>query len=227
MSPIGIIDHAIATWGYYVVFGLAALEGFGVFFVPGETALIAAAIYAGETHKLSIILVLVAAFAGAIIGDNCAFWIGREYGFSFLRRYGRLVRVNEKRLKFLQYLFLRYGRPIVFIGRLVMLVRAFESFLAGANAMDWRRFAVTNAAAVLVWDCIWGLGAWWLGKKSNTLLEAIGIGIFIVICILLGVFWAYFHRHEDELEAASEKAFPGPLRGRRPGTPAAAPAEKA
>lgn len=212
----GTINHAIAHWGYTAVAVATAAEGFGFFFVPGETTLMAAAIYAGATGKLSIIIVLAAAVGGAIIGDNVAFLVGREFGFKLLRRYGHYVHLHEKRLKYVQYMFLRHGVPIVFIGRFVMLLRAWEAFLAGADAMPWHEFAPVNAAAIVVWVCIWGLGAWGFGQASSNLLDWIGIGIFVVICAILIAGWLDFRRHEDELEAKADKALPGPLQSHRP-----------
>jgi len=218
-----VIQHAIATWGYYAVFSLCALEGFGFFFVPGETALIVASIAAAGpgTHpaqQLSIVWVLVVAFCGAVLGDNFSFWVGHKFGFGLLYRYGPYVKLNFKRLKFIQYLYLRYGRPIVFVGRFIMLLRAWESFLAGANTMPWRKFAPVNAAAILIWVLVWGLGAYALGEASETVLEAVGIAIFVVFCVLFVLGWIYFRRHEDELEAASERALPGHLRPRPEGS---------
>ena len=69
-------------------------------------------IYVGHTGKLDIVIVLLVAFCGAIIGDNFAFLAGRKLGFRLLRRHGHYIRLNEKRLKFIQYLYLRYGIPI-------------------------------------------------------------------------------------------------------------------
>ncbi len=217
MSIFGnTLNHLIAHWGYLAVFLATAMEGFGLFFVPGETTLILASIYAGGTGKLSIVLVLFAAFCGAVLGDNFAFLVGHRYGFGLLRRHGHYIRLNERRVKFIQYLFLRHGRPIVFVGRFVMLLRAWEAFLAGADAMPWREFAPTNAAAILVWICIWGLGAWGLGQASRSVLEWGGIAIFVIVCILLIAGWFYFRRHEERLEAKADKALPGPLRAHRP-----------
>lgn len=181
----GTINHLIATWGYVAVFGVVALEGFGLFFLPGETTLVAAAIYAAESGKLSIIVLLLAAFCGTMLGDNFSFWIGQRFGFRLLRRYGHHIKLNEKRLKFIQYLFLRYGHPIVFIGRFVMILRAWEAFMAGADAMPWRQFAPTNAAAILVWALVWGGGAYWLGQASSSLLKRVGIGILVIVLIIL------------------------------------------
>lgn len=225
-----IVHHVLATWGYYAVFGFTALEGFGLFFIPGETMLIAASIAAagvfakGAAH-LEIVWVLVCAVGGAVLGDNFSFWVGQKLGFPFLNYYGHYVKLDLKRLKFVQYLYLRYGRPIVFVGRFVMLLRAWESFLAGANAMPWTRFAPTNAAAILVWACVWGLGAYGLGQASERVLWPITIAIAVVIGILMIVGWIYFHRHEEELEAKADKALPGPLRARRRGGRAAAGAK--
>jgi membrane protein DedA with SNARE-associated domain len=210
------IDHVIASWGYVAVFGVVALEGFGLFFLPGETTLIAAAVVAGSTGRLSIVLVVLAAFCGAVIGDNFSFWMGRRFGFPLLRRYGPYIGLREKRLKFVQYLFLRYGRPIVFVGRFAVLLRSWEAFMAGANAMSWRRFAPTNASAILVWACIWGGGAWWIGAASTSLLRWVGIAIFLAVAATLIAAAVYFHRHEDELEERADEALPGPLRAHRP-----------
>lgn len=216
MSYIGtIVGNAIAHWGYIAVFVMTALEGFGFFFIPGETTLMAAAIVAGHTGRLDIIVVLLAAICGAIIGDNFAFLMGRHFGFPLLRRYGHIIHVDEKRLKFIQYLFLKYGKPIVFIGRFVVILRAWEAFLAGANALPWRTFAPVNAAAIVVWACVWGLGAWAVGQASKDILVWLSIGILIVIVILLTIGSIYYHRHEEEFEAKAEEALPGPLHAHR------------
>ena len=80
MLPLADIHHLIETYGYGVIAGIVALEGMGIP-VPGETALIVAAIYAQRTHHLTIGLVIAAAVAGAIVGDNTGFFIGREVGY--------------------------------------------------------------------------------------------------------------------------------------------------
>ena len=102
------LTHLLTMYGYWAVLVFVAIESTGIPF-PGETMLLVAAIYAGTTHHLLIPLVIVAAAAGAIIGDNIGFWIGREGGYRLLRRYGRYIRLEERRLKLGQYLFLKHG----------------------------------------------------------------------------------------------------------------------
>ena len=88
--------------------------------------------------------------------------------------------------------------------------------MAGADAMPWRRFAPTNASAILIWAGIWGGGAWWIGETSTSLLRRVGIAIFLIVAAILIAGGVYFHRHEDELERRADEALPGPLRAHRP-----------
>jgi membrane protein DedA with SNARE-associated domain len=79
------LNHLLATYGYWAVLLFVAIESTGIPF-PGETMLLAAAIYAGTTHHLPIAGVVAAAAAGAILGDNLGFAIGHEGGFRLLHR---------------------------------------------------------------------------------------------------------------------------------------------
>src|SRR5918911_729516 len=84
-----------------------------------------------------LFVAIAAAAAGAILGDNLGFWVGREGGYRLLRRYGYLVRLDERKLKLGHYLFQRHGGKVVFFGRFVAVLRALAAFLAGANGMAW------------------------------------------------------------------------------------------
>jgi membrane protein DedA with SNARE-associated domain len=90
--------------------------------------------------------VLSRAAAGAITGDNLGYWVGRRLGRALLRRYGRYIRIDEKRLRLGQYLFVRYGGAVVFFRRFLAVLGALAAVLAGANRMPWGRFFFFNAA---------------------------------------------------------------------------------
>ena len=139
-------DHVgwIAHYGYWAVLALVGLESMGLP-LPGETALIAAAVYAGTSHELNLAGVIAAASAGAVIGDNIGYGIGRVVGFPLVVRYGPRIGLDERRIKLGQYLFRRYGGAIVFFGRFVAVLRAFAALLAGINRMSWPRFFFFNA----------------------------------------------------------------------------------
>src|SRR5271166_4970652 len=116
----------LSIYGYFAIFVIVGLESAGVP-MPGETILVASALLAGQ-GKMSIYGVVGAAALGAILGDNCGYWVGRELGFPIAYRYGRFVHLDERRLKLGQYLFLKHGGKIVFFGRFIAILRAFESY---------------------------------------------------------------------------------------------------
>jgi len=206
----GELHHLIATYGYGIIGLIVALEGMGIP-VPGETALIVAAIYAGRTHELNIFLVIVAAATGAMIGDNTGFFIGRELGYRLVLRYGRYVGLNEKRIKLGQYLFQLHGGKVVFIARFVAVLRTIAALLAGINQMVWRRFVVFNAAGGILWASLYGSAAFALGREIEHFAKPVGIALgFAAATAIIGGLM-FLRRHEARLEAEAERALPGPL----------------
>ncbi len=202
--------HAfLSTYGYLAIFVIVGLESAGVP-MPGETALVAAAILAAK-GTLHLYGVIGAAAAGAIFGDNCGYWVGREFGFPLAYRYGRHIKLDEKRLKLGQYLFLRHGGKIVFFGRFVAVLRAFAAFLAGVNRYNWERFFFFNAAGGIVWASIFGVGGYMLGKAFE--IYARPVGVAVLVCAIIGAYVAarFIRHHESALEEEALKAFPGPL----------------
>jgi membrane protein DedA with SNARE-associated domain len=208
------LHHLVAHYGYFAVFAIVALESAGVP-LPGETALLTAAVFAGQ-GTLNIDAVILAAAAAAIFGDNCGYWVGREFGFPLLFRYGRVLRLDEGKLKVAQYLFLRHGGKIVFFGRFVAILRTFAAFLSGVNRLPWPRFLMFNAAGGVVWASIFGLGGYFLGVAFETYARPVGIGA--LICAVVGAIAAsrFIAHHAEGLRAEAEAALPGPLLAPKP-----------
>lgn len=204
------LSHLVVTYGYWAVFCLVALESSGVP-LPGETTLIAAAVYAGTTHRIDIGGVILAATGGAILGDNLGYWVGREFGFPLLLRYGRYIGADEARLKLGRYLFLRYGGAIVFFGRFVAVLRVLAALLAGANRMAWGRFLVFNAVGGVLWATAYGLAGYFFGKAVHRFTGPIGFATFALAAAALVVAWFALRRHERQLQAMAQRTFPGPL----------------
>jgi membrane protein DedA with SNARE-associated domain len=200
----------LAAYGYLAVFLFIGIESMGIPF-PGETMLITAAIYAGNTHRLNIVLVIAAAAAGAIVGDNLGYGVGHWGGYRLVRRYGRLIRLHEGRLKLGQYMFRKHGGKVVFFGRFVSVLRAYAAFLAGTNRMPWRRFLVFNAAGGVLWATLFGTGAYLLGQQISRLSQAAAIGLGIVAVIVIVAFFVFLRRNEERLMAEAEAAIPTPV----------------
>lgn len=204
------LTHLLATYGYLAVLLFVTIESTGIPF-PGETILLVAAIAAGQTHQLSIAWVIVAAASGAILGDNLGFWVGREGGYRLLRRYGRYIHLEERRLKLGQYLFLKHGGKVVFFGRFVAVLRAWAAFLAGTNRMRWPRFLLFNAAGGIVWATLYGLGGYFLGDNIHRLVGPVGIVLLVLAVLLIIAGIVIVRRNEERLEDEAERALPGPL----------------
>ncbi len=173
--------------------------------------LLVAAIDAGKTHQLSIALIIAAATCGAILGDNIGFWIGREAGYRVLRRYGRYIGFDERKLKVGIYLFRKHGGKVVFFGRFVAVLRAWAAFLAGVNRMHWSRFLVFNALGGFVWATLYGLGGYFLGEQIHRLTGPVGTITIVLAVLFLIAFAIFLWRNERKLEERAEKALPGPI----------------
>jgi membrane protein DedA with SNARE-associated domain len=204
------ISHLIATYGYLALFALVGAESLGIP-LPGETALITAALYAGHTHRLSPWLIFAVAAAAAIIGDNIGFWIGDKGGYPLARRYGSKVRLDERKLKIARYLFDRHGGKVVFFGRFVSVLRTYAAFLAGTSKMRWWRFLPANAAGGILWAALYTWAAYLAGdafqRASSTITWVLGgAAVLAIVAVLLLV-----RRQTGRLAERAEVAYPGPL----------------
>ena len=205
-----ILDSLLATYGYLAVFVFVGVESIGIP-VPGETMLVTAAIYAGTTGRLSIFWVIVASAAGAIVGDNIGYLIGRTGGYRLLKRYGRYIRLEEDRLRLGQYLFHKHGPKVVFFGRFISVLRIFAAFLAGVNHMHWRRFLFFNAAGGIIWSTLYGVAAYLLGQQLLRLSGPIDLALAIVGVVLIVAAIVFLRRNEARLQREADAAMPGTI----------------
>ena len=199
------IPALLSAYGYGLVLAVVALESAGVP-LPGETVLVSAAVYAGTTHDLQIAGVIGAAAAGAIVGDNIGFWIGREAGPPILERFGDLVGLDARRRKLGQYLFLRHGGAIVFFGRFVAFLRAFAALLAGVNRLEPVRFFAFNAAGGIAWATIFGLGGYALGASFHRIAVPFRVAMLALAIAALIAGWRFYRHHEERLLDEAERA---------------------
>lgn len=143
----------LRRFGSEVPFLLVAAATLGVP-LPGETALIAAGAYVGQTHHLNPWVISVVASVAATLGDNVGFWIGDKGGYRLAKRYRSKVRLDERKLKVGCYIVDRHGTKVVFFGRFVTVPRTYAAFLAGTTKMRWRRFLPANGAGGIMWSGI-------------------------------------------------------------------------
>jgi membrane protein DedA with SNARE-associated domain len=208
-----LIADLIREYGLIAVVTTIALECLG-FPVPGETALLGAAIDAGTKHDLNIGAVIIAAASAAIVGRMIGYVMGRELGYRLVLRYGTYVGLTEGRIKLAQYLFLRHGGKIIFAAQFVPVLRSLAGLFAGASVMPWRNFLVANAVSSTVWAVSYGYAAYWAGRAFEHSHRHVAIFLVIIAVIVIIAAGIFVHRREVQLIAEAERAMPGPLKSR-------------
>ena len=163
------MQHVVNHYGLLFLFGVVAAESAGAW-VPGETALIAAGVLASQGN-FRIWEVIVVAAAGAIVGDNAGYWIGRSVGRRILSRFPRVEALLPRAERF----FRRHGGKAVFLARFVGGIRVTGAWMAGISHMPWWRFLAWNAAGGIVWATAVGLVAYYLGRAAADLIGRYGL----------------------------------------------------
>jgi membrane protein DedA with SNARE-associated domain len=173
-----------SAWSYAIIFGVAALDGFFPL-VPSETTVIAAGVLAAS-GDLRIELILPAAAAGAIVGDNVSFWVGRTLGeriaerlFSGSRRrqLDRAHRMIEER-----------GGYLIVIARFIPGGRTAATFAAGSLDWAWLRFIKFDVAAGAIWGSYAGLLGYFGGRTfKDSPFKGFLVAFGIALAITAGV----------------------------------------
>ena len=216
LAAIVNVKHLVEVAGYPLLFLLVMSESSGVP-VPGETALITAAVLASQ-GKLQIELVIGLAAAGAIVGDNIGYLIGRKGGRWLLERPGFM---HQQRLRVLEVgepFFEQHGPKAVFFGRFLLGLRVWASWLAGATRMPWRSFLLWNALGGISWAIVIGVIAYYLGHSAGNAIEAFGLyGLAAVLVAIASAFFMHRrHRRRVREGGAANAADRRPHEPREP-----------
>jgi membrane protein DedA with SNARE-associated domain len=136
-----------SPWTYAFLFVIAALDVI-IPLVPSETSVILAGVLA-STGDLHLVLVILFAAAGAIVGDNTAYWIGRKVGHRIVDRWFKGER--RKQVDWAHRQVQERGGYLIIIGRFIPGGRTAVTLSCGMLEMPWRRFIAFDVAAGLVW----------------------------------------------------------------------------
>jgi membrane-associated protein len=194
--------------GYPALVLLVMLESSGVP-LPGETALISGAVLASQ-HRLQIALVIALAAAAAIVGDNAGYLIGRKGGRWLLLRPGPFARHRARVLEVGEPFFARHGAKAVFVGRWILGLRTWASWLAGASDMPWPSFSRWNAAGGISWATTIGLIAYYTGQSATGSFAVFGVAGLTSALGAPGVLLARRQRRRGHQTLAPP---PGPVPG--------------
>lgn len=165
--------HSVAPildrYSYFAVAGIIGVESFGVP-APGQTIMVAAAIYAGA-GRLNVFAVAAIAFVAAVVGDNIGYWIGMRGGRALVHRWGRYIFITPERLDKAEKFFARRGSRIVVVARFIDGLRQLNGVIAGLTAMPWRKFLLYNAIGAALWVGWWSALSYFLGTHLVDVIE--------------------------------------------------------
>lgn len=158
-------------------------SGVFLFFLPGDTLLFSAGIYASQ-GKLSFFAVVLWAAIASILGAHAGYIIGK--------RSSKLTRVffSEHQMQKTEKFFARFGTYAVLLNRFVPVVRTIAPLLAGASGMDKKRFDTNNILGAFLWvSGIMAVG-YFLGeafpiieKYIPVILGAVVIASFVLLAV--------------------------------------------
>jgi membrane-associated protein len=169
-----------SPWTYGVLFGLAALD---VIFplVPSETSVILAGVIAATGDLILFAVILVAA-AGAVLGDNTAYWIGRKAGPRLVDRF--FAGERRKRIDWAQTQVQERGGYLILVGRFIPGGRTAVTLACGLLKMRWRRFITFDVPAGLMWASYAALLGYFGGKAFE---EQPWKGFLVAFVVALGI----------------------------------------
>ena len=159
-------------YGLWAIFVLVLLEDFGIP-VPGETVLIAGAVYAGS-GRLNVVAVAVVGFVAAVLGDNIGYAIGRFGGRAIVLRWGKYVGMTAERLDKAEDFFNRHGGKIITIARFIEGLRQANGIIAGIAKMHWLRFVAFNMLGAALWVGTWVSIGYFAGQHITTIYNSVG-----------------------------------------------------
>ncbi len=172
------------TFFYFVVFIWTFLEG--------ETIVLFAG-FAAAQGLVDPLALLVAAWLGSFCGDQCYFWLGRQFGASLLDRFPRWRHGVDTALNWLE----RYDTGFILTFRFVYGIRNFSSFALGLSAVRWKRFLRLNFAAAALWAACFVTVGYFLGHACRAVLGDLarwsGLAMLGVFVAIGGGMWL-FHR---------------------------------
>jgi membrane protein DedA with SNARE-associated domain len=199
----------LAHYGVWAILLLVLLEDFGIP-VPGETVLIAGAVFAGS-GRLNIVAVGVVGFAAAVLGDNIGYAIGRFGGRALVDRWGRYVFLTAERVDKAEAFFNRHGGKIIVFARFIEGLRQANGIIAGISGMHWLRFLAFNALGAALWVGTWVSVGYFAGQHITTIYDAITryalyAAIAAVVLIVAWIAYRLRKRHRPAAAAPTEDA---------------------
>jgi membrane protein DedA with SNARE-associated domain len=180
-------------WGYPAIFLIALIEAICIPF-PSEITFGFTGALAAEGH-LSLAAVIVAGVGGEFVGSLIAYVLGRTGGRTLVERYGKYVLLSGRDVDRATAFMTRVGAPAVLVGRMVPLLRAFISLVAGIGEMPPVRFAISTFIGGAIYGSALASIGYALGTGWHRIVKGFtDASIAVVALIVVALAVVVWHR---------------------------------
>jgi membrane-associated protein len=195
----------IAVYGilFAIIFAESGL--FFGFFLPGDSLLLTAGLFAykgvelsdGGELKLSLWVLMPLLFVAAVLGDNVGYWFGRKVGPPLFKRPQSLL-FRPKNLQAAKAFYDKHGGKTITLARFMPFIRTFVPIVAGAVSMEWRRFMFFNLFGGLMWAVGVTLAGYTLGRLIPPELLDKYFLVIVFVVIVVSLMPAFIHLWKSE-----------------------------
>lgn len=205
--------QGIVRWGGTTLVCIIVFVETGLFvgfFLPGDSLLVTAGVFAGAGH-LPIVSLLLLVTLCAIVGDQLGYWIGRTAGQALYNRQDSFF-FRRSHLQRAHDFYEKYGGKTVILARFVPIVRTFCPPVAGAAKMPYSRYLLYDICGGFIWVGSMILGGYFLGRSVPNIDKRIHWVILIVVflSILPGIIGVLRARSVARAVDASSPLPPAP-----------------
>ena len=195
------MEHFLASWGYLAIFVLSFISSMGLP-VGAEVAIIyggyLASGQAQHVTPLNIVVVIIVATLGELLGSLAGYSIGRFGGRALVDKFGKYLLLTHKDLDRADAWFARRGEPVVLFGRFIPLLRSFVSFAAGLGEMAIGKFTLYTVIACAIWCTALSYLGYSLGSSYQHVLKAFSYaGYVLAVLAVIAVAVVFWHRYRQ------------------------------
>src|SRR5665213_2312472 len=202
------LNNFLLHYSYFAIFILSFISSTGIP-AGSEVAIIGGgALASGEVHKLlsngqpsseffhlSLVLVILLALAGEVLGSMVGYLIGLKGGRAAVDKWGKYLLLTHKDLDRAEAWFARRGEPVVLFGRFIPLLRSFVSFAAGLGEMAIAKFILFTVVGCAVWCAVLTTVGYGLGSSYHRVLKDFSYaGYVAAVLVVVAVAVLFVHR---------------------------------
>ena len=203
------LTNFLFHYSYFSIFALSFISSMGIP-VGSELAIIGGgALASGDVHKLlsdgqqnpheffhlSLVVVILLALLGEVLGSTVGYLIGAKGGRLAVDKWGRYLLLTHKDLDRAEAWFDRHGEPLVLFGRFIPLLRSFVSFAAGLAEMAFAKFLIFTVIGCAVWCTGLSLLGYSLGSTYDHVQKSFSYATYVLLVLaVLAVAFLIWHR---------------------------------